>query len=211
MIATVLLSLGGALCVTPATASPADSLREFYQQGSTWNQFYGAVVRRASAWRKNYGYGMVDEETLTRARNLSATWRVLAVTVDGCSDSVNTIPYLASLVDSAGGTIELRIIDPKQGRGLMEAHRTRDGRAATPTLILLDENWNEVGCWVERPSELARWGELERAKLSDREFVRQKTAWYDQDHGRSTVREVLDMIEKSAPGAPCGGNGEGGA
>jgi hypothetical protein len=93
----------------------------------------------------------------------------------------------------------------------MEAHRTRDGRAATPTLILLDENWNEVGCWVERPSELARWGELERAKLSDGEFVRQKTAWYDRDRGRSTVREVLDMIEHAAPGAPCGGNSGGGA
>ncbi len=203
MIVTALLSIG-AVCVAP-TAAPADSLREFYEQGSTWNQFYGAVVRRASTWRQNYGYGKVDEEALRRGRALKHTWRVLVVTVDGCSDSVNTIPYFASFVDSIAGKIEFRILDPDQGRGLMEAHRTRDGRAATPTLILLDDQWNEVGCWVERPTELARWGERERPNLSDREFVRQKTEWYDQDRGRSTVREILDMIDHASPGAACGG------
>jgi len=204
MIASVLLSLG-TVCVVPSAAGSQDSLQALYEQGQTWPEFYGGIVRRAEMWRTNYAKGAVETDALMRARAVAGTWRILVIAVDGCSDSANTIPYLASLADSAEGKITFRIVDPARGRGIMEAHRTRDGRAATPTLILLDSQGHEVGCWVERPSELAGWVERERSGLSDAEVLRQKFAWYDTDAGRSTVREVLDMIERAAPGAECGG------
>ena len=206
MITAALLSLAAACPLSDAPPAPAtDSLRAFWEAGRTWTDFYAAVTRRAAMWRANYGKGFDDQAELARARGLTGPWRVLIVTVDGCSDSANTLPYLASLVDSLGGTIEFRIIDPDRGKGIMEAHRTRDGRPATATLLLLDQGWNEVGCWVERPSALAHMMAEQRGKLSDDELLERKFAWYDEDRGRSTVREFLDMIEHAAPGAPCGG------
>ncbi|HKK92768.1 MAG TPA: thioredoxin family protein, partial [Longimicrobiales bacterium] len=65
--------------------------------------------------------------------------RMLAVTRDACIDSAHTIPYLAALADAIPA-LEFRVAHPRVGGALMEAHRTPDGRAATPTVVFLDEN-----------------------------------------------------------------------
>jgi hypothetical protein len=125
---------------------------------------------------------------------------------DSCGDSANTIPYLASLVESLGGAVEMRLVNSAEGRPVMVRHRTWDDRAATPTVVLLNQNWEEVGCWVERPSSLSAWEKAEKAKLSQQEFLKQKYAWYEGDRGASTQRDMVEMIERASPGAACGGN-----
>ena len=72
-----------------------------------------------------------------------------------CSDSVNTIPFLAQLVAQVP-QLDMRVISPTQGRQLMETRRTPDGRGATPTVIILDESGAEAGCWIERPAADAK-------------------------------------------------------
>ncbi|HEX9754197.1 MAG TPA: thioredoxin family protein [Gemmatimonadales bacterium] len=198
------------LCVVPIPAPAADSLQEIWERGVPFAEFLAAAKARRETWRDNYAFGRLEEETAGRARSLAGTWRLLVVAEDACGDSANTIPYVATLVDSAAGRIEMRVISSKVGRGIMEAHRTADGRAATPTIILLDEAWREVGCWVERPTPLARQVAEETKRLGEREAVERKYAWYREDRGRTTLREVLAMIETAAPGQPCGGNTENG-
>jgi hypothetical protein len=119
------------------------------------------------------------------------------IAVDGCSDSVNTIPYLARLVALAP-QLELRIVSPTAGRAVMEAHRTPDGRAATPTVIILDAQGNEVGAWVERPSVLQQMAIDARAAGTFDRLIAGKQAWYDADAGASTVREVVDLVARAA-------------
>ena len=128
---------------------------------------------------------------------------MLVVAEDWCGDSANTIPYLARLTEEVPG-FELRIVDSKAGRGVMEARRTADGRAATPTVVMLDAGGHEVGCLVERPAALKAWVDEHRGRLGDREFQEGRVAWYRNDRGRSTVAEVLAVLEAAAQGAPVG-------
>lgn len=193
------------LCVVPLTAPSADTLQEIWERGVPFAEFLAAAKARRETWRDNYASGRLEEEIAGRARSLAGTWRLLVVAEDACGDSANTIPYIATLVDSAAGRIEMRVISSKVGRGILEAHRTADGRAATPTIILLDDSWREVGCWVERPAQLARKVSEETARLGEREAVERKYAWYREDRGRTTLREVLAMIESAASGRSCGG------
>ena len=67
------------------------------------------------------------------------------------------------------------------GRAIMEAHRTPDGRAATPTVILLTEGFAEAGCFVERPRQLQDWFLEHEHTLEEEELYRQKYAWYDHE------------------------------
>jgi len=192
----------------PAVAAPADSIRQLYESGRPFRGFLGAAKARVEDWQGNYGRGGLDPAVLARARAVPGRWRLLVTAEDWCGDSANTIPYVATLVDSLAGKVELRVVRSTPAHWLMERHKTWDGRAATPTIVLLDEQWNEVGCWVERPAALARWAREQQPKLSHEDFLEKKYAWYDADRGRETVRDVVEMIERASAGASvvCGGN-----
>jgi len=196
---TVVLSLlaaFGGCSEGPGTA--ADSFQDVYESGVTFEAFMADASSRKKLWDSNYGEGVVPDDILTRAQALGATWRILAVAEDWCSDSVSTVPFLALLSEQAPN-VELRIVDSEVGRSIMEAHLTPDGRPATPTVIVLDQAFEEVGCWVERPSVLQDWALENRVALGD-EFGPQKMAWYREDAGRTTLEEVLAVLEAADRG-----------
>lgn len=158
-----------------------------------------AARQRKEQWASNYGRGAVADAVLTRARSAPGPWKLLVVAVDGCSDSVNTVPYIARLAEQVMG-IELRIVDSNVGRVVMDAHRTPDGRGATPTVILLDGAFRERGCFIERPAELRDWILGNKGKQADKDIFDHKMAWYDKDAGQQTVAEVAEMIAAAGRG-----------
>ncbi len=83
----------------------------------------------------------------------------------------------------------------------MESHRTPDGRPATPTVVLLNDEFEEAGCFVERPAVLQSWYLENQGTLGERELYRQKYAWYDRDAGSETLREFVELLERAASGA----------
>ena len=197
-----LLALG--VVCTPHTSAPVDTTagtnREaLYRQGITFDVFLDQAVKRRQMWLDNFAKGRVPDALQSRVLAVPGRWRLLVVAVDSCSDSANTIPYLAHLV-AATDNLEMRIIDSDVGRPVMEAHRTPDGRAATPTVVLLNDRYEEVGCFIERPAELQTWAIENRDKLDDREYMRQKFAWYDNDVGHQTMSEVVALMEEAAAG-----------
>ena len=195
-----------ALAATCAASDvPADSLAALHARGRTYASFLATAERRKEMWQANTAWGKVNSDLLARGRALKGPIRLLVVLEDGCSDSANTIPYLATFADSVSGTFDIRLVNSTEGKWVMERHRTADGRGATPTVVLLDAEGNDIGCWVERPAALARWMNDNRSKLSQQELMDGKFNWYNNDRGAETVREILDMIEH--PGASkCGGN-----
>ena len=185
--------------------TPADSLAALHARGRTYTAFLATAERRKEMWHANTAWGKVNPDLLARGRALKGPIRLLVVLEDGCSDSANTIPYLATFADSVSGTFDIRLVNSTEGKWVMERHRTADGRGATPTVVLLDTEGNDIGCWVERPAALAKWMNDNRSKLSQQELMDGKFNWYNNDRGAETVREILDMIEH--PGlSKCGGN-----
>lgn len=179
----------------PATAA-ADTLRVTYAQGVPFAEFLASAQRRREEWLTNYARAeAIDATLVARANAVPGRWRLLVVSVDSCSDSVNTVPYIARLVDQLE-RVELRVVTPDQGRAVMETHRTPDDRAATPTVVLLDEEWQERGCFVERPPKLRDHMEA----LPAAERFAGKMEWYRQDAGAETVREIVAMLEAAGRG-----------
>ncbi|MEW5917005.1 MAG: thioredoxin family protein [Gemmatimonadota bacterium] len=185
---------------TPNAVSPADiDNANLFATGESFEDFLAKAKRRREQWDGNYGRAVAADALVARATRVTGSWNVLVVAVDSCSDSVSTIPYIAKLVESLPN-VTLRIVDPKAGKDVMEAHRTPDNRAATPTVILLDASFAERGCWVERPRELQ--ARLAGEKKSDRDSTvfEGKMEWYEKDAGASTVAEFVEMLEKASRG-----------
>jgi hypothetical protein len=185
-------------------AALADTLlTRLYGEGVTFGDFLDGVSpgARPEAWRANFARGVTDPEVLARARTVPGQWRILAVALDACSDSVHTLPYLAALIDALPG-VDLRVVGPDAGRAVMEAHRTPDGRPATPTLVVLDEAGREAGCWIERPTPLQAFMTGDAGGRGRMEKFRMKMAWYEADGGWTTVREFVQVLEAAAVGSP---------
>lgn len=176
----------------------ADSLADLYRSGITWEAFYTAVDRRRELWQRTWTGAVVPDELAERAR-AAGRWRILAITEPGCSDSANSLPYIARLVAGVP-TLELRIVNSTAGRPWMEAHRTPDGRAATPTILLLDEQYRIRGCWVEQPAGLQSfWLDVVARGAQSREIERKMT-WYQEDAGRETLTELVQILEAAHRG-----------
>ena len=190
-----------AICVTQRTAPAkversvlqievSDSLSTAFEGGQRWADFYAAVNRRKETWDRAWAI-RVPDSLLARARAVGPV-RVLAITEPGCSDSANSVPILARLAEGAPN-LDLKLIDSKIGKSWMEAHRTPDGRGATPTFLVLDDQFWIRGCWVERPQAL-------------KDFLAKdggdKMKWYEDDAGREIMRELVEMLEAAKTDRP---------
>lgn len=199
-LATCPASPPGGPSAQAAPAATDSTLAALYAGGETFARFLAAADERRLQWERTWERATVAPDVLVTAKALKRRWRLLVIAVDGCSDSVNTIPYLARL-ESLAPMIGMRIIDSAVGRAQMESHRTPDGRPATPTVLVLDEAGNEVGCWVERPARLQAMAVELRGAGRLEEFQQGKQDWYDRDAGASTVREVVEVLAAAEAGA----------
>ena len=167
-----------------------------YAQGITFAEFLNQVRARRDEWRAHYNDATVSADLMTRMRALPERRRLLVVTADYCLDSTNTIPYIARLVDGAPERLQLRIIDPTRGAPIMEAHRTPDGRAATPTVAVLGEDGRLVAAWTERPSSTQAWFLEQQKVMMQKPLHDQLEAWYANDAGKTTMAEIAALLSR---------------
>jgi hypothetical protein len=212
MSSLILLALPLQLCAAPlgpptsspageGASAPASDLETVFRTALSWPDFFAAADARRERWETNWATARVPEELLARARAAGGPWRVLAITEASCSDSVSTIPYLARLAEELPG-VELRIVDSTIGRPWMEAHRSPDGRASTPTVLLLDQDYRIRGCWIEQPRGLQGFWLDVVARGTMEQEVGRKFAWYEEEGGRETLREFVEIMEAARAGTP---------
>lgn len=212
MIAFAVFAVAGAVCLTsaPAPSAPAparlsvivaqspDTLHQrLFDSGQTFADFVAGAKNRKEQWERHFSTAVVPDELVTRLTQAGGPWKLLVITLDGCSDSVNSVPYIAALLAKTPN-VELRLVTRDAGLAVMEAHRTSDGRAATPTLVLLDSAYAERGCWIERPQALRAFMDEEKAKNGERGLFDAKMKWYEEEKGAKSIVEIVEMIEAAA-------------
>jgi hypothetical protein len=178
----------------PEQTTAASQSVAMYGLGTPWDQFLASTRVQREIWLKNAGRevppGLVD-----RFKRAGNGLRLLVITADWCPDSVHSVPYIAKLASGAG--VELRVVDFRTGRAIMDAHHTPDGRASTPTVVLLRGD-QEVAAWVERPASL-QWWYLDMAdEISDEERLERKMSWYDWNRGSDALTEIVVLAEQTA-------------
>ncbi|HEX7239226.1 MAG TPA: thioredoxin family protein [Longimicrobiaceae bacterium] len=172
-------------------------LRERYESGLTMNAFVDGARANAELWRSIHRRARAPGELVARAAELPAERHLLVLLEDWCGDAVNTVPVLARLAEVAP-RLDLRVLPRDENPDLMDAHLTGASRSI-PVVIVLDESYAELGWWGPRPAELQAWVVSEEARrLSKEERYREVRRWYARDRGRSTLTEILDLLERTA-------------
>lgn len=167
-----------------------------WSKATPFHSFLENVRLREDQWRSRFANAAVEAGALNEAKALTGRRRILAVAEDRCSDSAWAIPYLAKLASAAPEKLELRVINRREGGRIQSAHLTPDGRRATPTVAVLDENDALLGVWVERPAELQNWFVENKPTLSSEDLHAHMDTWYKKDAGRTTITEVLAIMKR---------------
>lgn len=187
-----------------AAADSTPSPAALWKDGITFGEFTGRMKNRKGDWDKRNEWGTIPDAFAARMRAITAPLRVLMVAEEECSDSMNSMPYLARLAALAP-SIEVRVVNSTVGRSIMEAHRTPDGRAATPTVVVLDAQDRVVACWVERPVSLLVWLKIPKDSLPQDQRFSGRLKWYEHDQGASAISEWVPLLENAAQGrVSCG-------
>ena len=193
------LTAGVMLLVSSLTvAAQQIDYAALWAHATPFHTFLENARARHEQWRSRFSNAAIDAAALTAARALPARRRILAVAEDRCSDSAWAVPYLAKLAAAVPEKLELRVIGRTEGTRVQSEHMTPDGRRATPTIVVLDDKDAFIGAWVERPAELQKWFLENKPKISADELHQHLDEWYTTDAGRSTVNEVLAILNQDA-------------
>jgi Thioredoxin len=163
--------------------------RKIWESGLTFDAFVASCkAEHCGLWQGVYRLARVPEWA-RNAMPAGAQRKLLVIAEDWCGDASNTVPVVAKLADSVPG-LELRIILRDANPEVMDRYLT-NGARSIPVVIALDENFQELGHWGPRPSELQSWVMANRATMPKAELYPKVRTWYARDRGETTLREVL--------------------
>ncbi|HYE95735.1 MAG TPA: thioredoxin family protein [Rubricoccaceae bacterium] len=188
---------GTALLSTSHAAPAAVSRAEKWEGGLSFEDFLPTAQKNVDLWPALYRRATVPPEVLARAAALPGRWHLLTLSADWCGDAVNTVPVLARLVE-ATPNLALRVLDRDEHLDLMDEHLTGGTARAIPAVLVLDEGFIERGWWGPRPSVLQTWFKTVGQAMDKPERYRRIRQWYARDQGRSTLEEVVALLERAA-------------
>jgi len=154
------------------------------------------VTKNVELWTAVWRHARVDDDHVRRVSALPGNWHLLVLSEDWCGDAVNTVPIVARLVERCPN-VDLRVFARDENVDIMDAHLTGSSRSI-PVIIALDEAYEERGWWGPRPTVLQRWVSGQGQLLEKTARYREARTWYARDRGRTTLEEVVSMLERAA-------------
>ena len=192
-----------AALLVPAVSAGArqPAYAELWEKATPFDTFLAGVKAREAQWKSRFANAAVDADVLNDVRALPQKRRILVVAEDRCSDSAWAIPYIAKLAAAVPEKLDVRVLTRAQGGSrIQSAHLTPDGRLATPTVVILDEENRPIGGWVERPAELQTWFIDKKATMESGPLHEYMDEWYTKDAGKSTLREIVAILKRTPGG-----------
>lgn len=167
-----------------------------YAAALTFPEYLQEVEANRDLWNGLWERAALPDDLLGRAAEVKGRWHLAALTEDWCGDAVNSLVWVARLAEAAPG-VELRVFSRDDNPDLMDAHLTEGVARSIPVVIAYGSDFRETGWWGPRPTELQRWVKEEGLKLDVDERYARVRRWYARDRGRSTVAEILDLLDST--------------
>jgi hypothetical protein len=171
------------------------TMRERYLGAPEFEEVLASATKNPDLWAAVWRRAAVPDEFVQRVAALGDAWHLLVLSEDWCGDAVNTVPVVARLAQLAPN-MDLRVLARDRNPDLMDAHLTGTSRSI-PVVIALDEEFTERGWWGPRPAVLQQWALGPGQALEKEARYREIRSWYAHDKGRTTLEEVVGMMERA--------------
>jgi Thioredoxin len=139
--------------------------RAQFESGMTYQAYKDQMTRNREQLEQNEKDLDLKADDLEAFKNTRPV-NVLALAEDWCGDVIANLPILGRIANEAG-TLNVRVLlrDTEPGSVVMDEHLNRGEFKSIPTLIFLDDNYNELAVWIERPDSVTKLREEKRQQL----------------------------------------------
>ncbi len=168
------------------------TFKDLWQTALPYERFVRESTEHCLLWTGVYRAARIPAWALEQVRGLGRL-KLVVLAEDWCGDAANTVPVAAKWAEQADN-LELRVLRRDQHPEVMDRYLTGSARSI-PVVIVLDEDWNELGWWGPRPRELQQWVLEQRASGRPKnEIYPEVRRWYARDKGETTLREILALM-----------------
>jgi hypothetical protein len=139
--------------------------RAQFEAGMTYQAYKDQMTRNREQLEQNEKDLDLKAEDLQAFKNARPV-NVLALAEDWCGDVIANLPILGRIANESG-TLNVRVLlrDTEPGSVVMDEHLNRGEFKSIPTLIFLDDDFNELAVWIERPASVTKLREEKRQAL----------------------------------------------
>ncbi|MEZ4733876.1 MAG: SelT/SelW/SelH family protein [Caldilineaceae bacterium] len=138
--------------------------KERFAQGLTYAEYKAQMTRNQERFLANEQAVALDSADLSFFTQLSAPFHVLVLAEDWCGDVINNLPVLGRLAE-ASGKLAVRVFLRDQNLDIMDQYLKEGQFRSIPVFVVFDENFRELGYWIERPASVTKLQEEMRQHL----------------------------------------------
>jgi hypothetical protein len=188
----------------------------------TYDAYKAQMTRNREQFERNEQNLELAPDDLAPFQGLPRPLKVLALAEDWCGDVVANLPILGRLARESG-KLDVRVLlrDQQPGTQVMDQYLNQGKFRSIPVFVFLDDNFNELGVWIERPDAVTKlraekmtqlyaqhpeWGpqatpiaelpeEIRLQVQQATQQMRQETAPFAN---REVVRELRELVTRAA-------------
>ena len=138
--------------------------RARWDKGITYDAFKAEMTRNQERFAQNESRVVLDPETVRTFRSLPQPLRVLVLAEDWCGDVIANLPILGRILQEAP-QLDVRVFYRDQNLDLMERWLNQGKYQSIPVFAFFDENFRELGHWIERPASVTERRAQERKRI----------------------------------------------
>jgi len=137
--------------------------RQQFDSGLTYEAFKAQMTRNQDRLLANETRITIDPGDLEAFRGLPQPLKVLAIAEDWCGDVVANLPVLGRLAADSG-KLDVRVA-LRDSTEVIDSYLNQGTFKSIPVFVFLDDDFNEIGVFIERPDSVTAQRAEHRAKL----------------------------------------------
>jgi hypothetical protein len=126
--------------------------REQFESGMTYDAYKAQMTRNQERFLENEKKIKIDSADLEAFKKLPKSLKVLVIAEDWCGDVIANVPIVGRLAQESG-KLDVRVVLRDQS-DLIDSYLNKGQFKSIPVVIFLDENFNELGAFFERPESV---------------------------------------------------------
>ena len=127
--------------------------RARFDKGLTYDAYKAQMTRNRDRLEENEQRVALSKEDLAAFGALPRPVKVLVLAEDWCGDVIASLPVLGRLAKDSG-KLDVRIFLRDQNDDIMQGYLNKGQFKSIPVFVFLDEDFRELGHWIERPASV---------------------------------------------------------
>lgn len=141
--------------------------RERFESGMTYDAYKASMKQNRERLEANERGLKLTAADLEAFKRLPRPLNVLVLAEDWCGDVIANLPILGRIA-AESGTLNLRVFPRDQHPDVMDQYLLDGKYKSIPVFVFFDDDFREIGRFVERPASVTKARVEKRREMSER-------------------------------------------